>query len=214
MATFRFLVDGISKTIQLDFGCTDFEQCMRHLGILEDAEVLMEYEDLYPWRRGGAETYIAAARVQTNLKEKRFIAKALFSFATSPERQLQDWARRRAQLITLGIRTPILYSSCKGVIYEDFIEEEFNYSSLSEPAVVDQLVNIAATLDRNGYASLSFTKDIRIMDKLLYYVDFGFDLGEPTNEAKNNALDFLITQLGVEFYRKIESKYNELIHSK
>jgi hypothetical protein len=53
------------------------------------------------------------------------------------------------------------------------------------------LARIAALLDRNGFMTLSFTEDIRCDGAAPYYIDFGFDLGEPSRHPSSRAFEEL-----------------------
>jgi len=190
--------NGLAESLQKEFKTKDLTICLNKIGVLDNDESLTSYTDLTKWLRGGAETYIAISSVTTNKGLKKFIAKALISIASQPDKQLEGWMKRRKIIESLNIRTPKLFSALNGVIYEQFIDEPLIINPTVTRGVIEQLVFIASQLDSIGFTTLSFINDIRISSDDLYYVDFGSDLGEPSYTSGDCATKYLLSKLDSE----------------
>ena len=71
------------------------------------------------------------------------------------------------------------YSAFAGTIHEQFIEDELTVDSWAVPDLIKDVARTGARLDSAGFVTLSFLNDLRRSGNQVYYVDFGFDLGEP-----------------------------------
>ncbi|MEJ7610476.1 MAG: hypothetical protein WKF88_04785 [Ferruginibacter sp.] len=179
---------GLAESLLKEYKTEDLVFCLQQIGVINTEEILISYNDLTPWQRGGAETYNATANIKLQSSEIKLIAKALISMATPPDRQLADWNRRRTAIKALGIATPDLFSSGNGAIYEAYIAEDFDIASATLPnQILEQLGFIAGKLDKSGFATIAFSRDLRHQDNQLYYVDFGSDLGEASNQPTTTA---------------------------
>ncbi|KKL79634.1 hypothetical protein LCGC14_2012850 [marine sediment metagenome] len=159
------------------------------VGLLGNQEEILLYEDLTNWERGGAETYIAQGRLQTSLAQNiHFIAKAYVGMSPIREKVV-EWTRRRQFLAENGICFPKLYGVYKGTIYEEYISHSVDEDRdvLSDELKL-QVARIAGIVDSLGFTSLNFLGDIRfsIRSAQVYYVDFGFDLGEANSDMHSN----------------------------
>jgi hypothetical protein len=142
--------------------------------IIEQNDRLLNYIDLSPWRRAGGETYYTDFQITTNKKTSHIVVKSLVTMF--PERSLQDWARRRNILAGIGIPVSNWYWYGEAAIIEDF----YNFSA-KEKVSFNTLLWIGFKLDSLGFPSLNFIDDIRADGGgKPYYIDFGFDLGEPS----------------------------------
>lgn len=168
------------------------------IGVIDESESLLGLTDRSPWHRGGGETFVSdsVVFVGTGSQEhgeevpggkRHVIAKALVSFGSPPEIMMASWLKRRGILVSLEIPVPRLFGAVEGTLYEEFIDDELSPESLLIPEIVAELGRIAAVLDRAGFATLSFMADVRRRETKLYYVDFGFDLGEPSDVPSSNA---------------------------
>ena len=105
-----------------------------------------------------------------------------------PEKSLLDWTRRRNILAETGVPVSNWYSTSKGTIYEDFYP-----FTAKEKVNFETLLTIGQKLDFLGFTTLKFIDDIRADKKgQPYYIDFGFDLGEPSNDRILAAKEYLI----------------------
>jgi hypothetical protein len=186
---------GIALSMMRELKNNNLEFCLKQIKVLNDSENLISYSDITPWQRGGGETYISVGVATTSDKEIKFIAKALVSMATQPDQQLKNWNSRREFINKIGIKTPILFSSSNGTIYEEFIDDDFEFTNELSDAILKQLVTIAKTLDTSGFTTIAFSRDLRIKNNTLYYVDFGSDLGEPSENVSKSAFNHLQSKL-------------------
>ena len=207
---FDLLESGLSaELMRIGIGDSQAERLrigLIRIGVMEESESLLGLRDQSAWHRGGGETFVAdsiARIVDRSQKystdapydERHVIAKALVSFGTTPEVMMSSWLRRRTILTSLQIPVPRLFGAFQGTLYEEFIEDELSPESLLVTEVLEELGRIAAVLDRAGFATLSFMADLRRREKKLYYIDFGFDLGEPGNAPSSNAKSQLESKL-------------------
>lgn len=161
---------------------------LRAKNIISVDETLLSFQDLMPWTRTGGETFCASFQFSTNKTAKQIFIKAIAT--TSPEKSLVDWTRRRAILADNGIPVSNWYFYGNAVIYEDFYPKP-----AKEGAAFEKIISIGYKLDQLGFTTLKFLDDIRAdEDGNPYYIDFGFDLGEPSNNTKENAKEYLLGQ--------------------
>jgi len=153
--------------------------------IISDNETLSSFQDLMPWTRTGGETYCTSFEFSTDKQTKQIFIKAIVT--TSPEKSLLDWTRRREILIRNGIAVSNWYHQSAATIIEDF------YPNTSHQVAFSKILKIGHQLDQLGFTSLKFTDDIRA-DKHgnPFYIDFGFDLGEPSETPKTIAKEYLL----------------------
>lgn len=189
----KFLLDKKEKSITSDIEKKGFSLSQNDLtkwliskNLLSEKEVLLCFKDIQPWQRTGGETYTTYFYFKTNLQEQTIVAKAIVT--TNPEKSLIDWKKRRELLAEHNIPVSHWYCSEEATIYELFYPQK---SEKVNDFIL--LLKIAFTLDMLGFSTLKFLDDI-LCDKNgnPFYVDFGFDLGEPSLSSKTNAKDFLI----------------------
>lgn len=219
MNRFSLLPTGLSEEfLRLGVGDTTEERLQDGLtkrNILQQGEKLAGLSDCTAWRQGGAETYIADSivQVESNQNEDRHvIAKALFSLGSPPEIQLKSWMKRRKILTGLNIRVPHLYSASDGAIYEEFIESELDPDCFTMQNLIRELAQIAATLDDCGFMTLHFLSDLRRRNDQLFYIDFGFDLGDPGETVTDRARITLEQKLPEPYKEECLEYYKKFIN--
>jgi hypothetical protein len=147
---------------------------------------LIEFNDLTPWARSGGETYLTSFRFKTESITKQIILKAIVT--SFPNKRLDDWARRRKILIDNNIPVSNWYYYNKAIIIEDYYPNNaFTFVSF------DKLLSIGYKLDILGFSTLKFLEDIRSdAEGNPFFIDFGFDLGEPSETEKTSAKNYLL----------------------
>lgn len=142
---------------------------------------LLAYSDLTPWARTGGETYSTVFEFSTMETTKQIIIKAIVNMF--PEKILLDWTRRRKILADNGIPVSNWYSAPDATIYEDFYP-----FTAKEKVEFEALLSIGYRLDSLGFTTLKFIDDIRAdKDGNPHFIDFDFDLGEPSNDKISSA---------------------------
>lgn len=144
------------------------------------------YKEDTKWNRLGSETYLKKAvihfLVRDELISKEIVFKALINM--NSVKSLEDWARRRMLLYNNQIPVSNWYYHGNGIILEDY----YSYS-FEKVNNINELERIAYILDNLGFYCLNFLNDIRCNeDGHPFYIDFGFDLGEPSPVRKNNCI--------------------------
>jgi hypothetical protein len=186
---FKFLGKGASAEILREgyalsnLGITSW---LVNKNIVSVKEKVIGYSDITSWFRAGGETYICIFEFSTLRRTKRIVIKALVTLL--PEKSLLDWERRRGILQENDIPVSNWYSASKGTIYEDFYP-----FSAKETTNFKLLLEIGKKLDYLGFNTLKFIDDIRADEAgKPYFIDFGFDLGEPSNKIVYSAKEYLI----------------------
>ena len=158
---------------------------LRSKSIISDNETLSSFQDLMPWTRTGGETYSTSFEFSTDKQSKQIFIKAIVT--TSPEKSLHDWKRRREILMRNGIAVSHWYHHSNASIIEDF------YPNTSSSVDFMKILTIANKLDKLGFTTLKFSDDIRA-DKNgnPFFIDFGFDLGEPSDKINTAAKEYLL----------------------
>lgn len=163
---------------------------LKERSIIKKNEVLIRYEDIIKWGQSGSETFYSIFEIEY-LKQKKKVKKKIVVKALStmfPEKNLEDWTRRRKILRENNIPVSKWYYYGKGLIIEDY------YCKLPEKNKFASLKEIAITLDKLGFNPLDFVRDIRMNNKgELFYIDFGFDLGEPSGISNDISINKLLT---------------------
>lgn len=160
---------------------------LRSKNIISANETLSNFQDLIPWARMGGETYSTSFKFSTDKQTKQILIKAIVT--TAPERSLLDWARRREILMRNGIAVSHWYHHSAATIFEDF------YPNTSSAVDFDKVLSIGHKLDQLGFTTLKFSDDIRAdKDGNPFFIDFGFDLGEPSETVKLSAKEYLLRQ--------------------
>ncbi len=174
---------------------------LKSKSIITDNEILSNFHDIMPWTRTGGETFGTTFEFSTNKQTKLILIKAIAT--TTPDKSMNDWARRREILKRNGITVSFWYHHSAALIIEDF------YPRTSAKVSFDKILKIGHRLDQLGFYTLKFTEDIRA-DNIgnPYYVDFGFDLGEPSDNTKTTAKEYLLKQypekeaIIIQFYKE------------
>lgn len=152
--------------------------------------LLLNYSDEEPWFRSGSETYLARASAQyllgpdhENTITVTFVLKALVGLFSSA--QADKWRTRRTLLQQIRVPVSNWFDLFDATIVEPFYP--YGRDSFNNPLYLPNLVRIAALLDGHGFRTLNFLSDLRSDGRQLYYIDFGFDLGEPDSTTSDNA---------------------------
>ncbi len=218
-ASFVRLKNGLSgEYSRLGSGSSDVERLSNGLiktKVLKYGEVLLKYDDSAAWHQGGEETFIADCKIDYRsesgeIRSRHVIGKALVSMSLPSERLLQTRLQRRSFLSEKGIRVPELYWAQDGLILEEFLEESVPLDHVPQH-VLQQIARIAALLDRCGFVTLSFLSDLRMKDDELYYVDFGFDLGDPSTTIVENARHTIESRLVEPYKSQCLRIYDEIV---
>ncbi|HMG75301.1 MAG TPA: hypothetical protein VK582_17520 [Pyrinomonadaceae bacterium] len=190
------ILSGPDHINGLDNGC-------KRLQLLADDEKLVAVLNCEPWKRGGAETFIASG-VLLFRKEgsrefrRKVILKAYCGFGYSPEGKVKSWEARSKELSKNGIPVSRVYGVCKGVLYAEFIEWSLPKFISINPTLyakwaASNLTMIAEALDRLRVHPICLLPDLRTDGSLIYIVDFGEDLGEvPGTEAESDYCRLLV----------------------
>jgi hypothetical protein len=159
---------------------------LKDKSLLQGNEELNSFQDLTAWTRTGGETYSTVFSFSTDKGTYNLIAKAIVT--THPEKSLLDWTRRRKILLDNHIPVSTWLWTGEATIIEPFYPKDF-----TETANFDDLIKIGFLLDKLGFTTLKFLDDLRCnKDGKPYYIDFGFDLGEPSENIKASAKEYLI----------------------
>lgn len=157
--------------------------------LLTNEEELISFIEITPWIRSGGETYNTVFKYTTNRQDNMVCVKAIVSL--NAEKRLADWKRRRHILETNNVPVSHWYWDGEATIYEPFYP--YTYERIND---IGKLKEIAHILDFLGFSTLKFLEDIRCDDVgNPFYVDFGFDLGEPSINQKNEASNYLFKKL-------------------
>lgn len=209
MKEFRIksIPEGISAdliTKGLELNKEGFLVWLRNKALIHDNEDIKSFEDLTPWTRTGGETFSTTFSFSTNNATYYLIAKAIVTL--NPEKSLLDWTRRRDILLTNKIPVSKWYWTGEATIIETYYPKtHFDTTYFTD------LIGIAYTLDKLGFTTLKFLDDLRCDGNgKPYYIDFGFDLGEPSDNFTTHSRDYLIKiypsrQNEIEmFYKKMQ----------
>lgn len=174
------LADQVANGISL-------EDRLRALNLVRPHERFRSFSERFGWRKGGDESYIAAADITVESDQmlvRPVLMKAIVGFGTTNEKIAQMLSNRQI-LESAGVKTSELYACEDAVFYERFLPEEVDpvsYFKRSDPRTVD-LIRYAAALDALGYTQVArgeaFFRDLLADHTGAYVVDFGSDLGPP-----------------------------------
>lgn len=111
-------------------------------------------------------------------------------------------SRRREILKRNGIPVSFWYHYADATIFEDF------YPNTASEVSFEKILYIGNKLDKLGFTTLKFTDDIRA-DKNgnPFFIDFGFDLGEPSSKFTISAKNYLLEKYP-EKQNEINNYYN------
>jgi len=169
--------------------------------LIDNNEYLTFFTDLQPWTRTGGETYSAIFEFASTKKLMKIFVKAIVTY--NPEKSLLDWTRRRNLLKENKIPVSNWYWFGEATIFEQYYPNE---GTACNPL---SLIKIGCKLDKLGFTTLKFIDDIRCDEKNNpYFVDFGFDLGEPSYLGKKAAFDYFISKYP-QLHNEIINFYNK-----
>lgn len=156
--------------------------------LITNNEILVSFSDIQPWQRTGGETYTTIFNFRTDKQEQTIVVKAIVT--TNPEKSLIDWTNRRKILADNNVPVSHWFWAGEATIYEPF------YPNKSDKTKdFNTLIQTAFTLDKLGSTTLKFLDDILCdKDGNPFYIDFGFDLGEPSKIIKTTAKEHLLKQ--------------------
>lgn len=161
------------------------EKWLLSKNIIDRHEKLSAYHDLNEWHKAGGETYSAIFAVKTDRSMAEYIIKAITTM--NPEEGLKNWVRRRKILEENNVSVSKWYWFGEGIIVEQFYPYDFKKFK-----DFNALVKMSHSIDKLGFASLKFLDDVRCDENgNPFYVDFGFDLGEPKSLASNQCINAL-----------------------
>ena len=163
------------------------EERLRALDLVRPDERFTGFSERFGWRRGGDESYIAAADIEVvsdNTTIRPVLMKAIVGFGTTKEK-VEAMLERRELLESVGVKTSDLYACEDSVFYERFLPETVDpvaYVRNDDPRLSD-LITYASALDVLGFAPVArderFFRDLLADDDGAYVIDFGSDLGTP-----------------------------------
>ncbi len=161
---------------------------LKEKGIIKPDDTLIAFNDISKWNRTGAEVYSSVFSIQSHFEDLMLIAKAIVTL--NPVNSLLSWGRRRELLHKYRIPVSNWLWSGEGLIIEPF------YPLTSSKANDFSLIlEIGFKLDNLGFKTLDYLDDIRCdNDGNPYYIDFGFDLGEPSEKVSHSARERLIRE--------------------
>ena len=162
------------------------QEAVNELWISND--IIVWYKDLWEFVRTWWETYwtIFEISFQSGFKNKYF-AKAIVRNTIVDS--LEDFRRRRDELMSLWVPVSHWYFSKKWMIIEDFYAHDYQFASLED------LVDIALKLDKWWFSPRNFLRDIMCNDKgAPKYIDFGEDLGYRSQNKSNTSVLSLIAK--------------------
>jgi hypothetical protein len=181
----------------------------QRLGIIGPSEIISEYTDRDEWHRGGAETYVASGMYRAATRVGGLIAKALVGISPPIAQQVRHWTERRQLLAAAGVPVPELYWAGNGLLLERFIDKDLRpISHDTDFRIVVQLASIAAALDGLGFVPIAFLRDLREADELVYFIDFGSDLGSGGKSMLDEAWKQLERKLTGEQVRIARAAYD------
>lgn len=204
------------------------EKDFKELGIILPNEKLFIARRLFPFKRGGAESFISAYSLavenQNGDIDYRFIVqKSIVSF-TGSKQKAEIMFKRLQMLEKAGVEIPKLYGIRGADLFQEFIlnakscydgidiiKSEDTSWELKEK-LINQLVQMAYVLDSKGFKPLNFPDDIVFDRNRFIFLDAGSDLGGAI-ESDSNRVSFnqLMSQFKkTEIASIIEEKYRIL----
>ena len=171
----------------------DIKEWLINKNIISSSDILLSYRDVKEWFKSGDETYLSSFYISycrcEKVENKTIVLKAITTL--NPEKSLLDWYRRRKILRENFVPVSNWYWCNNGIIIEDYYPNDWSFYNL------DTLKSIANVLDRLGFITTDFLRDIKCDEYgNLFYIDFGFDLGEPSFKETNTSKQTLNNKIG------------------
>lgn len=158
---------------------------LRHINRQWAENEVVSFSDIGEWRRGGAETYVATGRLNTeDGRTLDVIGKAFVGTGLPPDRQQERWEERRQLLHASGIATPKVFATYPALTIEEFIDQPMPPAAELTPELAFQAGQIAGILAEMGFWPIAMLGDMRVSGGRVSYVDFGSDLGGATNQSR------------------------------
>lgn len=172
------------------------DELLRHINYTWSIEGVSAFNDIEEWHRGGVETYVCRGQMKTESGHLvDVIAKAFVGTGLLPQNQQNRWEERR-RLLSNSVETPKVYALYPAMTIEAFIDRPFPNKGNITPALAFQAGKIAKTLSNLGFSPISMLSDLRVKDDVLYYVDFGSDLGEKGTHSDRKWIDQIRKEIG------------------
>jgi len=152
--------------------------------LMTESETLYSFNELQPWKMGGAETYYTIFNFKTDKQEQTVVVKII-----REKERFVIWRNRKNLLLDNNVPVSHWFwtDADKATIFEPF----YPYKS-NKTKDFNLLLQIAFTLDNLGFATLNFLDDIMCdIEGNPFYIDFGSDLGGSSQYKRTNAKDFL-----------------------
>lgn len=162
----------------------------RALGLLGEGESASNVVEVYPWRRGGAESYVCAGEIvirRTNMTvyQRTVVAKAYagFGLGASIERKIEEWEQRAEALSRAGCDTCTVYGKYRGALFVEYLPWSvpeylgLDLDSSYPERLVTHISTLAERLDTLRARPVSVLPDLRTDGNRIAIVDFGEDLG-------------------------------------
>ncbi|HMS28210.1 MAG TPA: hypothetical protein PKD32_00020 [Saprospiraceae bacterium] len=204
----ELIIKQLEKSISAEIGKKftldrdGISQWLLNKNLIGNNECVICFTDLKPWTRTGGETYSTVFEFETTERRRKIFVKAIVT--QNPEKSLQDWTRRRNLLKKNNIPTSNWYWSGEATIFEEYYPHD---NKLCDPLL---LMEIGYQLDKLGFTTLKFIDDIRCdVNHQPYYVDFGFDLGEPSQHPQMSAFNHFVLK-----FPELSDELNKLYHIK
>lgn len=160
-------------------------EALRAVGVVPKNSDLLLYKDLYGWKHGGSETYIAAFVVKYCDRgtscDRSVLAKAVV-VPYGVDFAAKQWIKRKNRLTKFAVSTPFIYGYFSGTFFEEFIPYDFDtYFSSSTTTVkqslAEELRHTAEKVMLAGFSGNFSTHNLRTDGSNVYVVDVGEDLG-------------------------------------
>lgn len=178
------------------------------LGFIENGDYTVSIKRVFDsgmrsesWIYGYSINYIDK---KGNIHTKFLKEKNIISMAGGLREKAERQAARIRQLELIDIKTPRLYGVREATIYQEFIPLDTTGDvfvgmqktlSLDERTknLLDQLIDIGYSLDRNGFNPLNFLNDLIFDNQIgqFLYMDTGSDLGDFTGIPTKSCLKTL-----------------------
>lgn len=183
---------SILQDIQNISGKASLKDGLLAIGLVKDPSKPFNIDIINDWYQGGAETYICQFSCYTDTMHQ-YILKAcvVMSFGSSISNIVDEWIKKRT-IVSSFISTPKIFGYAKGTILEEYIPfkwtGQFQRMTFDEQdAAIKNLATICLKLDKLGFAPIGIVSDLRSRGKDIVMIDFGEDLGQPSESSKNNS---------------------------
>jgi hypothetical protein len=159
---------------------------LAEVGMINSADTSYDIKLINEWNSLGSETYVMDFLVRAESRTVHAMAKACIKFFA--KETMDDWVARRSIIEEAGISVPKLYSVQKATLIEEYIpysfKEAHSRADRSEQEhLAEQFKCTFSTLLDLGFNPISL-HDIRSRGDDAVIIDFGFDLGGPSENIR------------------------------